>query len=409
MIMSQTLQGRAVDVSTSQPSLSQILKSVRTHLGMEVGFISEFKDGRRVFRHVETADGARCIEVGGSDPLEESYCYWIAEGKLPQLICDPHDHPLTANFAATDALPVGAHLSVPIRLRDGSVYGTFCCFSFKPDKSLTERDLATMEAFAQVAAEQIQGSIDTNRARQVKLAKVQSILAERDVQIVYQPALKLNPPHVVFVEALARFRTKPYQPPNQWFATAAEVGLATELELLALNTALAELDQLPDRTALSINLSPEAFLSDSVKSILMTLPLDRIIVEITEHETVTNYRRLIRAIKPLRDRGLRIAVDDAGAGYSSFRHILAVAPDIIKLDMSLSRDIHADPARRALASALVTFAREIGAQLVAEGVESQAELEALSGLGVDVLQGFLLSEPVAMSTLKPLLRAPSFN
>lgn len=147
-------------------SLDGILNAVRTHLGMDVAFISEFTDGRRVFRHVENAEDKKCIEVGASDPLEESYCHWIVRGKLPQLIRDPADHPFTASFAVTKSLPVGAHLSVPIRLRNGDIYGTFCCFSSQPDPSLTSRDLATMEAFAQLAGEQIQKAIDGDEARQ---------------------------------------------------------------------------------------------------------------------------------------------------------------------------------------------------------------------------------------------------
>ena len=109
-------------------SIEQILRAVRKHLGMEVGFVAEFSADRRVFRHVD-ADGDSPIAPGDSDPLNESYCHWIAEGQLPQLIQDPADHPFTMRFAATTTLPVGAHLSVPIRLRDGRTYGTFCCFS----------------------------------------------------------------------------------------------------------------------------------------------------------------------------------------------------------------------------------------------------------------------------------------
>ena len=376
-----------------QPALEQIVRAVRVHLGMEVGFISEFREGRRVFRHVESADGSACIEVGASDPLEESYCYWIVQGKLPQLIQDPSDHPFTERFPATAALPIGAHMSVPIRMRDGTVYGTFCCFSFTPDRSLTARDLATMEAFAQVASEQIQESIDRDRERKARVSKVSAVLRSGDLQMVYQPAIRLDAPKVAFVEALARFYAKPYQPPDRWFAMAAEVGLGTELEILAARTALRELHLLPEGTSLSINVSPETLVSSDLVSTLNGVPPERIILELTEHETVGSYGLLGRALQPLRARGVRIAVDDTGAGFSSFRHILHLQPDLIKLDMSLSRGIDADPARRALASALTGFAREIGSELVAEGVETDAELATLSALGVKIVQGFLLGRP----------------
>ena len=404
MMMSQIVPAALAPVGDAPVSLNQILRAVRTHLGMEVGFISEFLNGHRIFRHVETAEGSECIEVGGSDLLEDSYCYWIAEGKLPQLIRDPADHPFTAGFACTKSLPVGAHLSVPIRLRDGRVYGTFCCFSFEPDLSLTERDLSTIEAFAQIAAEQIQRVIDSGRARETKVSRIKAILQTRGVQMVYQPAFRLDSPRVEFVEALARFYSKPYQSPDRWFATAAEVGLGADLELMAVAAALQGLSDLPAETPLSINVSPETLLCPEFASILSSAPLDRLIVEITEHESVTRYSALNRTLKPFRRRGLRVAVDDTGAGCSSLRHILQIQPDLIKLDASLSQGVDKDPARRALSSALISFAREIGSELVAEGVETGEELATLRSLGVNIVQGFLLGRPLLLKEQEGLLR-----
>jgi EAL domain-containing protein (putative c-di-GMP-specific phosphodiesterase class I) len=331
-----------------------------------------------VFRHVESAEGKQCIEVGGSDPLEQSYCHWVAEGKLPRLIRDPKEHPLTADILATEQLPVGAHLSVPIILRDGRVYGTFCCFSFEPDRSLTERDLATMEAFAQVASEHIQQRVDQRRARETKRARVGTLLRERGVKMVYQPAVRLDAPRIEFMEALARFYIKPYQSPDRWFAVAHEVGLGHELELLALQTAIDDgLAQSCDRISLSVNASPDVILNPAFADVLSSAPLDRIIIEITEHEAVTRYSALKKALAPLRASGMRVAIDDMGAGFSSLRHILQLRPDIVKLDLTLSQGIDKDPTRRALASALVSFSRETGSELVAEGVETACELETL--------------------------------
>ena len=97
---------------------------------------------------------------------------------------------------------------------------------------------------------------------------------------------------------------------------------------------------------------------------------------------------------PLRDKGVQIAVDDAGAGYASFQHVLELAADTIKLDLSLIRDIHSDRARQALAAALIRFAEVVGARVIAEGVESETELETLRGLGVDKVQGYFVGEPL---------------
>lgn len=384
---------RGVGIDASSTQLNRILRAIRTHLHMEVGFIAEFKDGRRIFRQVESAEGSECIEVGGSDPLEESYCYWVAQGRLPKLLRNPAEHPLAACLPATDSVPVGAHISVPIRLRDGHIYGTFCCFSRSPDPTLTSRDLATMEAFAEVAGEQIQDSLDRDRERQSTAERIEVMIAERDLEIVYQPAVRLDLPRIEFVEALARFRSKPYEPPNRWFAAAVRVGLGTELEMLAVELALEGLSTLPAETTISINISPETVLSPQFATAFEAAPLDRIILEITEHEAVISYKELIGALEPLRKKGLRLAVDDTGAGYSTFRHILLIRPDMIKLDMSLARGIDADPARRALASALITFAREIGCELVAEGVETAGELASLRELGVTIIQGHIFARP----------------
>lgn len=396
MMMSPILRAQGGPAEQAPVSLNQILRAVRTHLGMDVGFISQFHDGRRIFRHVESAEGRACIEVGGSDALEDSYCYWINQGELPRLIRDARDHPFAKRFPATEALPVGGHLSVPIRLRDGSIYGTFCCFSFAPDRSLTERDLATMAAFAQVAAEQIQQGMDEQQARDGKTARIRRLLRDRAVRMVFQPAIRTGTQRIVFVEALARFAAKPYQTPDLWFAAAGEVGLRAELELMAIEAALDGVAKLPDTVSLSFNASPDTILHAEFGSALQAAPLKRVIVEITEHEAVARYSSLVEALAPLRGRGLRVAVDDVGAGYSSLCHILRLRPDILKLDMALSRGIDGDPARRALAGALVSFCHETGSELVAEGVETEAELRALQALGVDVVQGFLFGKPAPL-------------
>lgn len=384
---------RAISIDENSTQLNRILRAIRTHLDMDVAFIAEFVDGHRVFREIDAAEGCECIKVEGSDPLGESYCYWVAEGRLPKLIRDPADHPLTAMLPATNSLPVGAHLSVPIRLRDGNVYGTFCCFSFSPDRSLTSRDLSTAEAFAQVAGELIDDAVERENESQRTAERISLILATRKLDIVYQPAIRLDSPGVAFVEALARFPGEPYEPPNRWFAAAARVGLTVELEMLAVELALEGLAKLPAKAAISINISPETVQSAEFTKIIAPAPLERIILEITEHDVVTSYAELIGALQPLRAKGLRLAVDDTGATYSTFRHMLLIRPDMVKLDMSLGRGIDFDPARRALASALITFAREIGSEVVAEGVETAGELRRLRELGVTMAQGHFIARP----------------
>jgi EAL domain-containing protein (putative c-di-GMP-specific phosphodiesterase class I) len=132
----------------------------------------------------------------------------------------------------------------------------------------------------------------------------------------------------------------------------------------------------------------------------------RIVLEVTEHAAVRDYGRLNAAVGTLRSRGVRLAVDDAGSGFASLQHILRLAPDFIKLDMELTRDVDNDLARRALAAALISFAAEIGATIIAEGIETEAELSTLRDLGVAYGQGFFLARPAELPTATTKPPAP---
>ena len=127
------------------------------------------------------------------------------------------------------------------------------------------------------------------------------------------------------------------------------------------------------------------------------------VLEVTEHAPVEDYDQLNRTLRTLRARGIRLAIDDAGAGFASFRHIVRLAPDFIKLDMTLTRDIDADPARRALATAMVSFALEIGATMIAEGIETEQEFRTLRSLGIGLGQGYFLGVPGSLPFSTPSL------
>jgi len=170
----------------------------------------------------------------------------------------------------------------------------------------------------------------------------------------------------------------------QWFSDVTAVGAVGDLELRALTNACAGLDEIEG--FLALNASPATICSPRFTRALHGLPLRRLVLEITEHEPVQDYSALLSALAPLRAAGLRIAVDDTGAGFASMRHVLALVPDLIKLDISLVRGIDTDLARQALTAALVTFAATTGAQ-VAEGVETVDELDCLRDLGIDYAQG----------------------
>jgi EAL domain-containing protein (putative c-di-GMP-specific phosphodiesterase class I)/ActR/RegA family two-component response regulator len=230
------------------------------------------------------------------------------------------------------------------------------------------------------------------REQEDRRSRVQQLLDHEDITMVFQPIVDLLTSHVVGVEALARFSAQPERRPDEWFAEAALAGLGNDLELLAVRIATAYLDQLPDDTYLSVNVSPGVALDPRLTETLRARAA-QIVIELTEHAPVDQYDHLIAALAELRDAGTRIAVDDAGSGYASLQHILRLSPDIIKLDIELIRDINADPARQSLAAALVLFGDKINATITAEGIETTDELRTLRRLHVPYGQGYHLGRP----------------
>ncbi len=210
----------------------------------------------------------------------------------------------------------------------------------------------------------------------------------------FQPIFDLRSGGVVGVEALARFARPPIRPPDVWFTEAASIGLGVDLEIIALNLALERLSRLPVGLYLSLNASVETIASKRFRELLNDVPQERIVLELTEHTPIDDYASFKESLEKLRSQGVRLAVDDAGAGFSSLRHVLDLQPEVIKLDIGLIRGIDRDPARQALGRALITFAKEAyDASIVAEGIETMGELQVLRDLGCPCGQGFYLGRP----------------
>ena len=228
---------------------------------------------------------------------------------------------------------------------------------------------------------------------------VASVIERRAFQLVYQPIVDLDDGTVEGVEALCRFADG--RAPTRRFRETEALGLAADLDLAIIDMALADLPALPGY--LSLNVSPSTLVDPRlVAHVCATgVPTERLVLELTEHAPVTNYGRTRLALDTLRAAGVRLAVDDAGAGYATFRHVLRLRPDIIKMDMSITQHINEDPGRLALATALVIFAGEIGAMVVAEGVETESELAALHSAGVVRAQGFALARPQSLPLTLP--------
>jgi len=216
------------------------------------------------------------------------------------------------------------------------------------------------------------------------------------LETVFQPVIDLESNDCVAYEALTRFPRDASLTTREWFLVAQEQGEGAALELRAIAAALTHIDEIPPEAALAINVSPHV--AETQEFFELVAPFARrLIVELTEHDPVDNYESLTSALDDLRALGARVAVDDVGAGFSSLRHILRLAPDIVKLDLSLTSSLADDPRARALTAALVEFASRTGAAIAAEGIETPLQLRLVQELGIDHGQGYLLGRPNPLS------------
>jgi len=234
---------------------------------------------------------------------------------------------------------------------------------------------------------------DTERAR---LKRIAAALEPGVLSVVFQPIVDLHTRQPVGFEALARFELEPVRMPDIWFAEARYAGLGAQLQAAALRIALADLSRVPEGCFLSVNLDPDSLGDLGVLEVLESADPTRIVLELTEQTSVSDYSALELSLQRLRARGLRIAVDDAGAGFSSLRQVLRLAPDVLKIDRSVIMGVEHDPAARALTASLLAFATELGIIVVAEGVESLSAIAMLEGLGIQWGQGYALGRPLPL-------------
>jgi EAL domain-containing protein (putative c-di-GMP-specific phosphodiesterase class I) len=224
----------------------------------------------------------------------------------------------------------------------------------------------------------------------MRRAPIKRAIEREEVGIAYQPVVRLDDGETVGYEALARLGEYG-EAPAPWFQLAREFGLGTELELMCVE-AIARQGLPPDDGLLFVNVSPATLVHHRMHQ--MCWPLEnRLVVELTEHIEVIDYMELRPAIRRWASRGVRLAVDDTGAGYASLRHVLELAPHFLKLDRTLVGGLDDHAARRALVAALVIFADEVQTTVIAEGVERWAEVEALRAVGVHLAQGFVFGHP----------------
>ncbi|EYR63601.1 diguanylate phosphodiesterase [Actinotalea ferrariae CF5-4] len=228
------------------------------------------------------------------------------------------------------------------------------------------------------------------------VARAPALVASGALTMVYQPIYSLRDGRLVAVEALARFDLPGRPGPQEVFAAAARAGCDRELELLAVRAALRGGTDLPAGVDLCVNVSPGTLADPRLHDLVVTARPRSVVVEVTEHAVIHDYDLLRDALARLADAEVRVAVDDAGSGFASLRHVVQLAPHIIKLDLSLAQGVTVSPLRRALGESLADFAHRSDALLVAEGVEDEHDLVTWAALGADLVQGYAVGRPGAL-------------
>lgn len=369
--------------------IERVLALARKHLQMDMAFLGEFSEGRQIVRWLGGTFGDMPPEAGFSVPLSETFCRLMVAGEIPNAVPDTTAHPALAALRSTPGGDIASYVGVPVRLRDGTLYGSFCCISRDPTP-VGSGDVRALNLLAELLTAQVEAEREVEAMRR----RIGAILEGQQIETALQPVVQLATGRVLGVEALSRFGAA--GPPDVVFDEAHRAGLGERLETMAVSHAWHALGILDPAQYLAVNLTPQVAMALADVTVVeehVDVPWAQVVVEITEHAAVDCYARLRRSLAPARALGLRLAIDDAGAGYASLHHVVELRPDIIKIDRSLVDNMATDSSRRSVVNAFVALAADLGATTVAEGVERPADLRVAFELGVGAAQGYLLGRP----------------
>ncbi len=381
--------------------VSRVLAAARDYLGARVSFLAEMIGPDKFIRAAEGEAEASGVPVGMRFDLEDSYCYRLLRGRIPEAIYDARSNPLSCDIPLTEVLGIDSYMGVPVLLADGHAFGTLCCVNFDPCPDTCQRDVAFMRFLADLLGRQLETATRACQRDQRRRALLESILHSGGPTMVFQPVFEMPGRRLAGVEALARAEAAgACLPPEALFRDAWELGLGPQMELAAVRGALWAVDCLPAHAYLSVNVSPAVAVLPEFATLIARVPGQRLVLELTEHAAVADYGALSAALAALRAAGVRVAIDDVGAGYSSLRHVLRIAPDLIKLDISLVDGVDTDLAKQAMVAGVLAFAGKTGTQVIAEGIETRGQLDALATAGVQHAQGYFYARP---GPLAPLL------
>ena len=380
----------AVDRTDAQQRVGALLRTAKDSLNLSMAFLTRL-DGTT--QHLEVVESSIpfLMRDGITQKQETSLCQAILDGELPQVIPDLRAEPVAMTLPAARMPRIRSYVSVPVILSDGTLYGTFCAAGLTPEKKLSDRDLGLMEVLANAASLMIEPEIQEQKRQRALVERFAPLINAGGPTVVLQPIVELASGRRVGAEALSRFPAEWGLPPDVCFEQAHDAGVGDELELLALSGANDHLAGVSGYV--SMNVSPATLMTSQCRDLLASFELDRVLLELSEHDQVADYDDLAVALKPLQEQGMKLAIDDVGSGFSSLRHVVLTDPDVIKIDRDVVTGVTNEPTRQTLVKALVEFGHGCGAQVVAEGIEKEQDAALLTRLGVDLGQGWHLGRP----------------
>ena len=319
----------------------------------------------------------------------------IARARSGAWVDDWSDARGEPSHTLVQGLPISAVAWAPI-VADGRVIALLAVGGTVPAAEQQQRLSYLVDLASLIAGSTLGRSLREHSTRVASRTRIQTVLDAGAFHPVFQPLVDVASGQVIGYEALTRFSDG--GAPDVVFAEAAASGISLDLEIATARVALEAAGSLPANRPININVSPELILAREPLGTMLRRWGFGVVLEITEHSEVTDYAALRAAIVELGPQ-VRLAVDDAGAGFSSLRHILELGPTMVKLDITLIRDIDTDLARQALVAGMVHFARRMEITLLAEGVETDAERATLMRLGVTRGQGYLFGYPAPAETL----------
>ena len=369
-----------------------LLGLLRTRLGLDTAWLSSFGDGMQTFEVLDGDADAVNLSPGDRVLLSDSYCVRVIDGRLPAVIPDTTANQTTDALSITRELNLGAYVGVPVLSPGGTTMGMLCAVSREAKPHLADADLRIVRQVAELIGTLLESPEKGTNTTSAQRAAIRKVVSQSDFEVVFQPVHEAATGRVIGLEALARFPHAPFRP-DAFLAQAALLGLGIELEIAILKRVISKLPRLPEDVFVAVNMSPGAAQVAPWDQLLADGDATRIVLELTEHDAVLDYSALDQALEACRTRGVRVAIDDVGAGFSSFSHVLELSPEFVKIDQSITRHIDVDAARRRLAHAIAELAVQMGATVIAEGIESQGELDTIASVGIVAAQGFYLSRP----------------